>query len=74
MKKNIGDADRTARSLVGVAIGFVVARRAVTGTPAIVLGAASILILLTVLLGWSPLYALFRFSTRSSKDANPLEP
>ena len=69
MKRNIGDADRTFRLLVGATTGFLVSSRKLTGTTAIVVGVLSIWVLLTVVPGWSPLYALFRFSTTRPTDA-----
>ena len=69
MKRNIGDADRTLRLLVGATTGFLVSSRKVTGMTAMIIGALSIWVLLTVIPGWSPLYALFRFSTTRPTDA-----
>jgi hypothetical protein len=44
------------------------------GTVDIVVGVACIVALVSSLTGWSLLYFLLRVSTRSEKDAKPLEP
>ena len=63
MTKNIGDADRTARLLIGAATGFLFVGRRVTGPIGLVLGVISLFTLATALIGWCPFYALFRVST-----------
>jgi hypothetical protein len=39
-----------------------------------VVGVIAVVLLLTSLVGWSPLYFVLRRSTRSDKDAKPLPP
>lgn len=71
MQQNIGDADRVGRMLVGGALAvvfFPLPRNAFS----IGVGLVSVELFLTSLAGWSPLYAVFRFSTRSDKDVKPL--
>ncbi len=61
MKTNVGSIDRVLRILVGIAlvvVGFVV----IGGTVGIVLGVIGLVPLLTGLIGWCPLYLLFKRS------------
>jgi hypothetical protein len=67
--KNIGDADRTARLLVGATTSFLFFHHVVDGAARIVLGVVSLLLLASALLGWSLLYAILRVSTRKANDA-----
>lgn len=66
---NIGDADRTARLLIGAAMGFLFLTQRVSGTIGLVLGIISPFLLTTSLIGWCPFYAMFRISTQSPGDA-----
>jgi len=66
--KNIGDADRTARLLIGAATAFLLFRRRIPGTTGVALALISVFFLATSLLGWCPLYALFRVSTTRASD------
>jgi hypothetical protein len=43
------------------------------GTASFVVGLVSIDLLTTSLAGWSPLYAVFRMSTRSNRDVKPVD-
>ncbi|HJQ19125.1 MAG TPA: DUF2892 domain-containing protein [Gemmatimonadaceae bacterium] len=72
MKRNIGDADRTARVLAGATLGFIYARLRVTGHDGpwvLPMGIITVWLLATVVLGWSPFYAMLRFSTTRPTDA-----
>ena len=72
MKQNIGDADRTIRMLLAAVLGviFYALPRGPVNT---VVGVVTILLLVAALTGWSLLYFVLRLSTRSDKDAKPLE-
>lgn len=73
MTQNIGDADRTIRMLIAAILGvifFALPR----GTVNMVVGIVCVLLLVAALTGWSLLYFVLRVSTRSDKDAKPLEP
>lgn len=73
MRQNIGDADRAARMLAGGALAvvfFPLPRNAFS----IGVGIASVYLFLTSLTGWTLLYVILRMSTRSEKDAKPLNP
>ena len=73
MTQNIGDADRTLRMMAG-AIQGVIFFNLPHGTVDVVVGIACIVALVSSLTGWSLFYFLLRASTRSEKDAKPLEP
>jgi hypothetical protein len=63
--QNVGSIDRIIRVVLGLAlivIGFVV----LGGTAGTIVGVIGFVPLLTGLVGWCPLYFLFKFSTRPS--------
>ena len=71
MTQNLGDADRAGRMLCGgvlTILFFAIPR----GTATTVIGVIAIDLFVTSLAGWSPLYFVFRRSTRSDKDVKPL--
>ena len=70
MTKNLGDADRAARSIMGTVLAFLFLGRRVPGTTALVLGVVALYLLATSVMGWCLLYAVGRVSTRSPKDAD----
>lgn len=63
MKKNMGFADRTIRSLVALIIIALYYSEVISGTFGIVLIAISAIFLLTSLVSFCPLYVLFGLST-----------
>lgn len=67
----MGDADRVGRLMVGTAMAVFFSLRRLTGAVQIVLGLLAVALLVTSLMGWSPLYALLRFSTCKPSDAPP---
>jgi len=71
MKQNLGDADRAGRMLIAgvLTIVFFAIPRSTANT---VIGLAAVALFVTSLAGWSPLYFVFRRSTRSDKDVKPL--
>lgn len=71
MTRNLGDADRAARGIIGAVLAFLFLGRRVLGTIGVVLGVVALYLLATSIVGWCPLYAIARVSTRSSKDADP---
>ena len=70
MKKNVGDADRTLRLLLGASIGVVIARKGVASTTGLVLGIAAAYLLATSGIGWCLLYAITGRSTAGPTDAS----
>ncbi len=63
--QNVGSVDRIIRIVLGlalIAVGFF----ALAGTAGTIVGVIGFIPLLTGLVGWCPLYSLFKFSTRPS--------
>ena len=63
MTKNMGSIDRAFRVLVAVAIVVAIYMDALTGTWAWVLGALSVVFVLTSLVSFCPLYTIFGMKT-----------
>ena len=70
MKKNVGDADRAARILVGGCVAIPLLGRALVTVPGIAFGAVAVYLLGTSLAGWCVFYAVMRTSTRGERDAD----
>lgn len=64
MKQNVGGADRVVRLLIAVVIGVLYFMGKIGGTLAIVLEVVAVAMLVTSLVGWCPIYAPFKISTR----------
>jgi hypothetical protein len=64
VNRNVGDIDRIIRFVLAVIGLFSWLMRIVTGVPAIVVGALSLILLLSSLAGVSLLYALLGISTK----------
>ena len=65
MKVNMSSIDRVLRVLIGIAmvvVGFAV----LEGTTGIVVGIVGLVPLLTGLIGWCPLYTLFKTGTKKA--------
>ncbi|HEY9178414.1 MAG TPA: DUF2892 domain-containing protein [Flavipsychrobacter sp.] len=63
MKKNMGTTDKAIRILVAVVIAGLYFGNIITGTLAIVLMVLAVVFLLTSLVGFCPLYAIFGMNT-----------
>ena len=63
MKRNIGSIDRVLRVLAGIAL-VVVGFAVLGGTVGIVVGVIGLIPLVTGLIGWCPLYSLFKLKTK----------
>ena len=64
MKNNMSSMDRIVRAVVAVIIGVLIFTNVVSGTLAIILGVVAVIFLVTALIGFCPLYTLFKFSTK----------
>ncbi len=64
MKANVGMADKVVRILAAVAIGILYFTNVITGTTAIVLLVVAIILVLTSLISFCPLYYLLGIKTR----------
>jgi len=67
MKKNMGSADRIIRILIAVAAVALYATNTLTGTLGIVLIAIAGIFLLTSIVSFCPLYAIFGMKTCAVK-------
>lgn len=63
MKKNMGNTDKTIRILVAVVIAGLYFGNIITGTLAIVLMVVAAIFLVTSLISFCPLYAIFGMNT-----------
>ncbi|MBI2619204.1 MAG: DUF2892 domain-containing protein [Ignavibacteriales bacterium] len=64
MKHNMGSADRILRSAIALTIGGLYFADSISGTTAIILGLLAVIFLFTGSVGFCPLYAPFKFSTK----------
>ncbi|QXD13966.1 DUF2892 domain-containing protein [Rhodocaloribacter litoris] len=67
MTKNMGSIDRILRVAVAVIIGVLLLTGTLQGTLATILGILAIVFLLTSAIGFCPLYAPFKLSTRGKE-------
>jgi hypothetical protein len=67
MTQNMGTFDRTIRALAAVLIAVLYFTDRITGLTAIILGVVAVAFFATSLIGWCPLYAPFRISTRGRR-------
>jgi len=67
MKANLGMTDKVVRILAAVAIGILYFMNLITGTTAIVLLIVAIILVLTSLISFCPLYYLFGINTRKKQ-------
>jgi len=63
MKKNMGLADRTIRILIAILLGILIFTGQIVGVTATILGIVAIVLLLTSVIGFCPLYVLLKRST-----------
>ncbi|MBW7913397.1 MAG: DUF2892 domain-containing protein [Taibaiella sp.] len=63
MKKNMGNTDKTIRILVAVVIAGLYFGNIITGTLAILLMVVAAIFLVTSLISFCPLYAIFGMNT-----------
>lgn len=68
MKKNMGNADRIIRLLFAVVVSILFFTNVITGTLGIVLMVLGAIFLLTGLISFCPIYAIFGISTCPTKN------
>lgn len=68
MSKNMGTTDKIIRIIIAIVIALLYFTGKITGTLAIVLGILAIIFVLTSIVGFCPLYALFGISTRGKTE------
>jgi hypothetical protein len=64
MKKNMGSLDKIIRILLVIAIGVLYYTKVIDGTLALILGAFAVVLLLTSLISFCPLYLPFGINTK----------
>lgn len=64
MKSNMGSTDRIIRVVLAVVVAILYFTNLISGTAAIILGILAIVFLFTSVVGFCPLYAPFKFSTK----------
>ncbi len=67
MKANMGSADKIIRILIAVVIGILYFTGQITGTAAIILLVLAGIFIATSFIGFCPLYAPFKISTKKKK-------
>jgi hypothetical protein len=68
MKLNESNVDRIIRAVAGVVLLYLGFGGALAGGLAIVADVVGLVLLVTAAIGFCPLYALIKFSTRSAKQ------
>jgi hypothetical protein len=63
MKLNLGMADRAIRTLLAIVVGVLYFTGVIGGTVALILGILAVILLLTSLVSFCPIYRLFGLST-----------
>ncbi|MDZ7662630.1 DUF2892 domain-containing protein [Thiohalophilus sp.] len=64
MNPNMGTVDRTIRIIIAVVIAALYLTEVISGTLAIVLGVIALVFLLTSIIGFCPVYAPLKISTK----------
>ena len=64
MQKNMGTIDRTIRVILAIVVAVLYFMEMITGTVAIILGIFAVIFIITSLIGFCPLYAPLKFSTK----------
>ena len=67
MKRNMSTLDRIIRTLIAITFAVLYFTGIVPGALGIVLLVVGVVFVLTAILGWCPIYALFKLSTSRSK-------
>lgn len=68
MKKNMGTTDKLIRTMVAVLIAILYLTNVISGITAIVLGSIALVMLVTSMIGFCPLYSPFGISTLKNKS------
>ena len=67
MNKNMGTTDRVIRILLAAVVAILYFTGVISGTTAIILGLLGLILLLTSLMSFCPLYLAFKISTMKNK-------
>lgn len=71
MKKNLGSADRSIRIILALVFAILLLTGQVSGVVAIILTVLAVVLLGTSLVGFCPLYAPFKISTKKEVAPQP---
>lgn len=74
MKMNMGKVDRVIRTLLAIVIAILYFTNVISGTVGLILGIVAIVMLLTGVISFCPLYTLFGLSTRAKQEPAPPTP
>lgn len=66
MKRNLGNADKIIRLLIGAITLILYFTGMTSGTTGLILIAVGVILALTSLINWCPIYAILGISTKSS--------
>lgn len=72
MKQNIASYDRALRTLIALTVGILYLTNQITGIAAVLLGALAVIFLATSFVGFCPIYAAFKISTKRAKKTAQL--
>jgi len=68
MKKNVGQIDKLIRVLIALVIALLYYFEVISGTLALVLAIFAIILLITSLINFCPLYSIFKVNTSKTKQ------
>jgi hypothetical protein len=66
MKKNVGTTDRVIRVLLAVVVAVLYFTNQISGTLAVILGLLAVILVLTSVVSFCPLYLPFKLSTKKT--------
>jgi|WetSurMetagenome_2_1015567.scaffolds.fasta_scaffold240842_3 hypothetical protein len=68
VKKNVNSTDKVIRILLAVVLGILIFTNQVTGILAIIFGVMAVVLVLTSVLSFCPIYAMLNLSTLKKSD------
>jgi hypothetical protein len=68
MKKNVGMTDKIIRGTVAAIIALLYLANIITGTTALILGSIALILFITSVISFCPMYALFGHSSSRDKQ------
>jgi len=68
MKSNIGSTDKIIRILLAIVIAVLYFTNVISGTTGIILLALGVILLLTALINFCPIWAMLSINTKKKKD------
>jgi hypothetical protein len=71
MKKNLGTTDKIIRVTIAALIAVLYFADIITGTLALIFGGIAVILFLTSLISFCPMYAVFGHSSSRNNKSNP---